>query len=227
MDPTNPIWGDSMQRILILGLTAVLALSAATAALATHRPGHPAKPAKPAKAKTQQQGQSGGKVTICHRTFSETNPHRTLRVAMRAWNQAHSKHGDQMGACQNGQPAATTEAATTLTAVAGATGTGTFHVDVRLLKNRARVCYTLTTEGVQATAAHIHTSVAQTIGGTAYTAGAIVVPLKTPRSGASRGCVNVSRAIGEELRSSPGEFYVNVHSTAFPNGQIQGTLATA
>jgi hypothetical protein len=212
-----------MTKTLVAALAAALSLGGATAAIADHKPGHPDRPEK-GKPSTQQ-GQSGGKLVICHRTMSTKNPHRTLRVTQRAWDRAHSKHGDQPQACQDGEPRGTQELDATLAPVTGATGSGTAHFDVRLLKRKALICYTLDVTGVDATAAHIHIAIAQTIGGTSFTENAIVVPLKTPGSqGVARGCTSVSRAIGAELLENPGSFYVNVHSAAFPGGQVQGTL---
>jgi hypothetical protein len=226
-----------MKKAVIALLVGVLALATATGAIAEHKPGHPAKGAgaqgkgkgkgkQSAKTKKAKKKQAAEKVTICHRTMSETNPHVTIKVARQAWDHAHSKHGDQMGACNGeAEPKGTTAATSTLAAVAGATGTGSFHVDVRLGTNSARVCYTLMVTGVDATAAHIDTTAAQTIGGVNYAAGAIVVSLKTPNAqGKARGCTTVSLAIGQALKASPGSFFVNVHSAAFPNGQVQGTL---
>ena len=212
-----------MTKTLAVAVATVLSLGGATAAVAHHKPGHPDKPAKGNP--NAQQGQSGGKIDICHRTLSTKKPHRTLRVTQRAWDRAHSKHGDQLGACQNGEPAAAQDLDATLGPVAGAGGSGTAHVDLRLLKRKALVCYTLNVTGVDSTAAHIHTSIAQTIGGTSFAANSIVVPLKTPGTqGKARGCTSVARAIGAELLENPANFYVNVHSAAFPGGQIQGAL---
>jgi hypothetical protein len=172
-------------------------------------------------------GTTQGKITICHHTHSQTNPFVTITISPSAWP-AHQAHGDTMGACQNGEPKGATRLTTNLTAVAGATGSGTAVVDVRLNKKSALVCYTLNTTGVDATAAHIHTSTAQTIGGQSFAANAIVVPLKTPNgNGLARGCTKTSLAIGQALLANPSNFYVNVHSASFPGGQIQGTLALA
>jgi hypothetical protein len=210
-----------MKRYLAAALVALVALVAVTAALANHKPGHPT----PRGHANQQNGDR--KVTICHRTGSTTNPHRTIRISRRAWENAHSEHhehGDTEGACQNGEPRGSTALDATLTPVSGASGSGSAHVDVRLLRNAARVCYTLRVSGVDATAAHIHTSVA--FG--SFQPNDIVVPLKTPnRSGRARGCTRVTRAIGEAILAHPGNFYVNVHSAAFPNGQVQGTLTAS
>jgi hypothetical protein len=217
-----------MKRTLAVGCTAVAALAGTASALADHKPGHPAK-SKPAKANANAQKGKAAKIQICHRTLSETNPHRTLRISERAWR-AHEAHGDARGACDgDAEPVGTTALATTLAAVSGATGSGSFHADVRRPKNgRARLCYTLTTTGVDATAAHIHTAVAQDFAGTDYAANAIVVPLKTPNAaGLARGCATVPADVATDIRTNPGEYYVNVHSAAFPNGQVQGTLATA
>jgi len=209
-----------MRRIIVALLASAFALAGVTGALATHKPGH--------YPKGQAKAKSGGKVTICHRTGSTSKPTRTLRVSMRAWDRAHKKHGDTMGACgPNGVARGFTRLTTDLTAVGGATGSGSAVVDIRLHGQRARICYTLQVTGVNATAAHIHTFAAQTIGGQSFAANAIVVPLETPNAnGMAMDCVNVGRAIGAAILANPGNFYINVHSAANPGGQVQGTLTT-
>jgi hypothetical protein len=217
---------SKMSKLLAVAVAGALALGGATAAVADHRPGHPANPGK-AKGKSKVRIQQAQKVTLCHRTGSTTNPTRTISVSERAQD-AHMNHGDTAGACQNGQPRGATRLTADLTAVAGATGEGEAVVDVRLLKKHALVCYTLDVEGFTATAAHIHTFAAQTIGGTSFPAGEIVVPLKTPgANGVARGCTKVSLAIGEAILASPASFFVNVHSVAFPAGHVEGALAGA
>jgi hypothetical protein len=53
------------------------------------------------------------------------------------------------------------------------------------------------------------------------------VPLKQPGRGdpgASAQCVRVSRSQAGALNASPGNFYVNVHTAALPNGAVRGQL---
>jgi hypothetical protein len=52
-----------------------------------------------------------------------------------------------------------------------------------------------------------------------------VVPFTPPTSGASSGCVTITTALADEIVANPAGFYVNVHTTAFPNGAIRGQLA--
>jgi CHRD domain len=83
---------------------------------------------------------------------------------------------------------------------------------------RSKVCYTLTVERIRpATAAHIHE-------GRRGVAGGIVVELKPPRDGSSRGCEDISRALSRDLREHPRAFYVNVHNNQFPDGAVRGQL---
>ena len=39
------------------------------------------------------------------------------------------------------------------------------------------------------------------------------------------GCVSVDRSLVKEIRQSPDEFYVNVHTADFPAGALRGQLS--
>ncbi len=83
---------------------------------------------------------------------------------------------------------------------------------------RAKVCYRLTAKRIApATAAHIHK-------GRKGEAGPVVVPLKPPTDGSSRGCADISRSLSKKLREHPGRYYVNVHNRPYPAGAIRGQL---
>jgi hypothetical protein len=172
------------------------------------------------------------KITICHKTGSATNPYRRITVSSRAVTNPNSTSGKvlrgHMGhtgdlilpgapACPAGtpKPAAGVKLTATLQPAAPATtGSGTATVTIRLGKNE--LCFTLTVSGLtNVTAAHIHRG----------SSGAIVVPLTAPTSGTSSGCVTVEKALLQEILASPGAFYINVHTTAFPGGQIRGDLS--
>ncbi len=67
------------------------------------------------------------------------------------------------------------------------------------------------------TGAHIH------IGGPSE-AGPVVMPLNPPVNGFSYTCSRVSAQLAQGLRTNPGAYYVNVHTTQFPGGEIRGQL---
>jgi hypothetical protein len=171
------------------------------------------------------------KVTICHRTGSAKNPFRRITVSSRAFTnpnsasgqvlRGHMRHsGDLLiagaSACPSGT--GTSNQGSKLTAnlqpVAGATGSGTATVTIRL--GKGELCFTLTVTGLtNVTAAHIHRG----------STGAIVVPLTAPTSGTSSGCVDVAKSLLQEILNNPAAFYVHVPTTSFPNGQIRGDLS--
>jgi hypothetical protein len=82
------------------------------------------------------------------------------------------------------------------------------------------ICYELSVEGITlpAIGAHIHV-------GAAGENGPVVVPLTPPdASGVSSGCAPVPRELALAIIQNPENYYVNVHTTDFPNGAIRGQL---
>jgi hypothetical protein len=178
--------------------------------------------------------QTPTKVTICHKTGSQKNPYRRITVSSRAVTNPNSQSGNTLrghaghegdilipGAtpCPSGPSGGGTNQSVRLTAnlqpVSGANGSGSATVTIRVPKSE--LCFTLSVSnlGSPVTAAHIH------LGST----GAIVVPLTAPTSGSSSGCVTVAKALLREIVASPGAYYINVHTDAFPNGQVRGDLS--
>jgi len=84
-----------------------------------------------------------------------------------------------------------------------------------------QLCFTILVNHLdQPALAHIHQ-------GPAGANGPIVINLTPPVIGeqsASAGCVVVDPTLLEGLRRSPSEFYVNVHTGAFPAGAVRGQL---
>src|SRR6266545_707188 len=187
----------------------------------------PAPSATPAPAAT-----APAKITICHKTGSTTNPFRRITVSSRAVTNPNSASGKVLRGHMRhlgdlilpGAPACPAGAgktqgvkltATLQPAAPATTGSGTATVTIRL--GKAELCFTLTVSGLtDVTAAHIHRG----------SSSAIVVPLTAPTSGTSSGCVTVEKALLQEILANPGAFYVNVHTTTFPGGQIRGDLSS-
>ncbi len=87
------------------------------------------------------------------------------------------------------------------------------------------LCYAIVVDGIKKpTMAHIHK-------GSKSVAGPISITLKTPKTG-SNGTVSgcISGSANEDaitaLLGNPKGYYVNVHTSDFPNGAIRGQLVT-
>lgn len=169
------------------------------------------------------------RITICHKTGSTTTPYRRITISSRAVTnpnspagktlRGHMRHtGDLLMpgavACPSGTQNQQSRLTANLQPVSGATGSGSFTATIRM--GQRTLCYTLNVTGLtNVTAAHIHR----------VAGGAVVVPLTAPTSGTSSGCVTVERSLLQQIVSNPQAFYVNVHTSTFPNGQVQGTLS--
>ena len=89
---------------------------------------------------------------------------------------------------------------------------------LRLNRERKRVCFTITVRDIDdVVAAHIHRRSDR----------GIAVNLITAPASGNRftGCTeDVSKALIRRILRKPRRYYVNVHTTPFPGGAVQGTL---
>ena len=107
------------------------------------------------------------------------------------------------------------------------TATGTASVTVN--PGKGEICWEITTTGFSdtdtITATHIHSGQSGANGG-------IIVHLAATKNGTNSGCTTTVQPGGaaltrdqiDAIRKAPQVFYVNVHTSEFPNGAIRGQL---
>ena len=118
--------------------------------------------------------------------------------------------------------AATTTMSTTLTGAAEAPGPGAEKgagsAELAFDGDKGQVCYTLTASGTDTpTMAHIHK-------GAVGAPGPVVVPLTAPANGSAKGCAPMAADVMSAIMATPSDYYVNVHTAAFPKGAMRGQL---
>jgi CHRD domain len=89
---------------------------------------------------------------------------------------------------------------------------------VTLNQGQGEVCWDISVTDLTSPVilAHIHR-------GAAGTNGPVVVDFMEPVNGLS-GCVHADAALVKQIRQNPADFYVNVHTTTFPTGEVRGQL---
>jgi hypothetical protein len=89
---------------------------------------------------------------------------------------------------------------------------------VTLNSGQGEVCWDISVSNLTTPVilAHIHQ-------GDAETNGPIVVDFNEPVNGL-HGCVPADAALIKDIRKHPADYYVNVHTTMFPGGEVRGQL---
>lgn len=129
--------------------------------------------------------------------------------------------------------AAPTTLETSLTGAAEVPGPGDADAfgaaEIKVNVKKEKVCFTLVVVDLTlpTAAAHIHQ-------GAAGVAGDIVVTLEAPAEiagsgiGLATGCVGgQSKPLLRDIKNNPDQYYVNVHTSDFPDGAVRGQLALA
>jgi len=171
------------------------------------------------------------KTKICHRTKTGKKPYVKLTVG-KSVLKGHLKHAADIipappGPCptvvlsptQGGQELHATLSGNNEVPPADPDGTGTATIRLRL--GEGRLCFQLSVTNIvlPATASHVHV-------GLAGVNGPVVVPLTAPGAGGtSSGCVVVPRTLVAAILGGPSGYYVNVHTSDYPNGAIRGQLS--
>ena len=122
-------------------------------------------------------------------------------------------------------PASPTRGPTFSADLAGATGTeaagdadGRGRAVVHTRQGRDEVCMALAASGIgPVTSAHLHVG---TVGGN----GRVVATFPELVAGSPARCVAVADEVIKTIRKDPAQFYVDVHTSEFPNGAIRGQL---
>lgn len=97
-------------------------------------------------------------------------------------------------------------------------GSGAGNVTLVIDPPKGTACYIMNVSGLQdVTMAHVHK-------GAAGQDGPPVLPLTTPSGGTAGGCAPIAADLAAALLANPGDYYVNVHTKAFPAGAIRGQL---
>jgi len=95
---------------------------------------------------------------------------------------------------------------------------GTGRAEMHIVDAADRICYEIWVQGLSSvTATHIHR-------GAAGVAGPPVITLESPTDGHSKECEDIDGSLADEIKANPGAFYLNVHTTDYPNGAIRGQL---
>jgi hypothetical protein len=89
---------------------------------------------------------------------------------------------------------------------------------VTLNQGQGEVCWDISVRNLTTpvTLAHIHA-------GAAGVNGPVVVDFMEPVNGLN-GCVHADAALIKQIRKNPAGYYVNVHTTMFPAGEVRGQL---